>query len=171
MKLTEKYELVEPVTGGRINSFIARDLSTSEQAVVHLFECAKTKSKQPAALWVLQAFRCIAPSPPGLVTEAGISENGSLAYVITRMPSAPALRAWVQSYKISTETTQGFDEDKGGTTASIGDVMRQAVELNVQPRSEQTSQVQTQLTGEPASPAPSPAEETRTVQSPGGRRI
>lgn len=167
MKLTEKYELVEPVTRGRINSFIARDLSTSEQAVVHLFECAKTKSSQPAALWVLQAFRCIAPSPPGLVTEAGTSENGSLAYVITRMPSAAALRAWVQSYKVSTETTQGFDEDKGGTTASIGDVMRQAVELNVQPRSEQTAQ-ETQLTGEPTSPTPSPGEESRIAQSGSG---
>jgi hypothetical protein len=137
MKLTEKYELVEPVTSGRIHTFIARNLSTSEQALVHLFECAKTKAGQPAAISVLQAFRCVAPSPPGLVTEAGTSEVGSLAYVITRMPSAAALRTWVQAYKISTDTTQEFD--KGGTTASIGDVMRQVVELNVQPFSEHTS--------------------------------
>jgi len=143
MKLTEKYELVEPVTSGRIHTFIARDLTTSEQALVHLFECAKTKSGQPAAIWVLQAFRCVAPSPPGLVTEAGTSEVGSLAYVITRMPSAAALRTWVQAYKISTDTTQEFDKDMGGTTASIGDVMRQVVELNVQPFSEHTSDTKT----------------------------
>ena len=49
MKLTEKYELVEPVTSGRINSFIARNLLTSEQALVHLFECVGTNAAQPAA--------------------------------------------------------------------------------------------------------------------------
>jgi hypothetical protein len=139
MKLTEKYELVEPVTSGRINSFIARNLATSEQAVVHLFECAKSKTGQPAAVWVLQAFRCIAPSPPGVVSEAGTSETGSLAYVITSMPTTAALRAWVQAYKISTETTQEFDEGKAGSTASIGEVMRQAIELNIQPTSEPKS--------------------------------
>lgn len=131
MKLTEKYELVEPVTSGRINSFIARNLSTSEQALVHLFECAgATRSKQPAALSVLQAFRCLAPSPPGLVIEAGTSETSSLAYVITLMPSPAALRAWVQAYKVSTETTQEFD-GRDGTTASLGEVMRHVVEENV----------------------------------------
>ena len=132
MKLTEKYELVEPVTSGRIKSFIARNLSTSEQALVHLFECAgTTRAKQPAALSVLQAFRCLAPSPPGLVIEAGTSESSSLAYVITLMPSPAALRAWVQAYKVSTETTQEFD-GKDGTTASLGEVMRHVVEENVQ---------------------------------------
>ena len=131
MKLTEKYELVEPVTSGRINSFIARNLSTSEQALVHLFECTgTTRSKQPAALSVLQAFRCLAPSPPGLVIEAGTSETSSLAYVITLMPSSAALRAWVQAYKVSTETTQEFD-GRDGTTASLGEVMRHVVEENV----------------------------------------
>jgi hypothetical protein len=132
LKLTEKYELVEPVTSGRINSFIARDLVTSEQALVHLFECTKQEGTQSPAVWVLQAFRSIAPSPPGLVTEAGTSQSGSLAYVITHMPSSAALRAWVQAYKLSTETTQEFDEGKSSTTASIGEVMRQIVELNVQ---------------------------------------
>jgi hypothetical protein len=134
LKLTEKYELVEPVTRGRINSFIARDLSTSEQALVHLFECAGSRSGQPAALWVLQAFRCLAPSPPGRVIEAGTSESSLLAYVITRMPSASALRAWVQAYKLSTETTQEFDEGK--TTGSLGEIMRQVVEEDVQSCSE-----------------------------------
>ena len=134
MKLTEKYELVEPVTRGRINSFIARDLSTSEQALVHLFECAGSRSGQPAALWVLQAFRCLAPSPPGRVIEAGASESSSLAYVITLMPSASSLRAWVQAYKLSTETTQEFDE--GQTTGSLGEIMRQVVEEDVQSCSE-----------------------------------
>jgi hypothetical protein len=134
LKLTEKYELVEPVTRGRINSFIARDLSTSEQALVHLFECAGSRSGQPAALWVLQAFRCLAPSPPGRVIEAGTSESSSLAYVITLMPSASSLRAWVQAYKLSTETTQEFDEGK--TTGSLGEIMRQVVEEDVQSCSE-----------------------------------
>lgn len=135
MKLTEKYELVEPVTSGRIKSFVARNLSTSEQALVHLFECTVTNAAQPAAFSVLQAFRRLAPSPPGLVLEAGASETSSLAYVITLMPSPAALRAWVQAYKLSTQTTQDFD-GKEGTTASLGDVMRQVVEENVQPCSE-----------------------------------
>jgi hypothetical protein len=134
LKLTEKYELVEPVTRGRINSFIARDLSTSEQALVHLFEYAGGKSGQPAAIRVLQAFRCLAPSPPGTVIEAGTSASSSLAYVITLMPSASSLRAWVQAYKLSTETTQEFDERK--TNGSLGEIMRQVVEEDVQSCSE-----------------------------------
>jgi hypothetical protein len=169
MKLTEKYELVEPVTRGRITSFIARNLSTSEQALVHLFECAASKSGQPAALWVLQAFRCLAPSPPGLVIEAGSSETSSLAYVITLMPSAAALRAWVQAYKLSTETTQEFDDGKAGSTASLGDVMRQVVEENVQPCSEQTSLAQTQLSSEPVAAKPSSARGVQSLR--GGRPV
>ncbi len=149
MKLTEKYELVEPVTRGRINSFVARDLSTSEQALVHLFECSPTKGGQPAAVRVLQAFRCLASSPPGEVIEAGTSASSSLAYVITRMPSPAALRAWVQAYKLSTETTQEFDEE--GTTVSLGDVMRQVVEEHVQPCPDH-SEIATQVASDPISP-------------------
>jgi hypothetical protein len=168
MKLTEKYELVEPVTRGRMNSFIARDLSTSEQALVHLFECAGSKSGQPAALWVLQAFRCLAPSPPGLVIEAGTSETSSLAYVITRMPSAAALRAWVQAYKLSTETTQEFDEGKdGSTTAALGDVIRQVVEEDVQPCPEPPSTIPT-LSNETTSPKASTSARTQNRHSRGG---
>ena len=126
-----------------MNSFIARDLSTSEQALVHLFECAGNRSGQPAALWGLQAFRCLAPSPPGRVIEAGTSESSSLAYVITLMPSASSLRAWVQAYKLSTETTQEFEEDK--TTGSLGEIMRQVVEEDVQSCPEHPLDIQTQL--------------------------
>jgi len=155
MKLTEKYELVEPITTGRMNCFIARNLSSSEQVLVHLFECVGTKSEQPPAIWVLQAFRCIAPSPPGLVIEAGTSDTSTLAYVITRMPSAGALRAWVHAYKLSTETTQEFD-GKSATTASL-DVMRQAVEENVQPCAEEPLLIQTQSNDRPASTKTSPS--------------
>ena len=101
---------------------------------MHLFECAGSRSGQPAALWVLQAFRCLAPSPPGGVIEAGTSESSSLAHVITLMPSASSLRAWVQAYKLSTETTQEFDEVK--TTGSLGETMRQVVEEDVRSCSE-----------------------------------
>ena len=66
--------------------------------------------------------------------EAGTSESSSLAYVITLMPSASSLRAWVQAYKLSTETTQEFDE--GITTGSLGEIMRQVVEEDVQSCSE-----------------------------------
>jgi len=167
LKLTEKYELVEPVTRGRINSFIARDLSTSEQVLVHLFECAGSRSGQPAALWVLQAFRCLAPSPPGMVIEAGTSESSLLAYVITLMPSASALRAWVQGYKLSTETTQEFDEGK--TTGSLGEIMRQVVEEDVQSCPEHPLDIQTQLGNDPVAPAASRAEGLQTQQSRGRR--
>jgi hypothetical protein len=167
LKLTEKYELVEPVTRGRINSFIARDLSTSEQVLVHLFECAGSRSGQPAALWVLQAFRCLAPSPPGRVIEAGTSASSLLAYVITLMPSASALRAWVQGYKLSTETTQEFDDGK--TTGSLGEIMRQVVEEDVQACPEHPSDTQTQLGNEPVAPAASRAEGLQTQQSRGRR--
>jgi hypothetical protein len=166
LKLTEKYELVEPVTRGRINSFIARDLSTSEQVLVHLFECASSRPGQPAALWVLQAFRCLAPSPPGKVIEAGASESSALAYVITLMPSASSLRAWVQAYKLSTETTQEFDK---GTTGSLGEIMRQVVEEDIQACSEHPLEIQTQLGIEPVAPATSRPEGLQTQQSRGRR--
>ena len=167
MKLTEKYELVEPVTRGRINSFIARDLSTSEQVLVHLFECAGSRLGQPAALWVLQAFRCLAPSPPGKVIEAGASGSSSLAYVITLMPSASSLRTWVQAYKLSTETTQEFDEGK--TTGSLGEIMRQVVEEDIQACSEHPLEIKTQLGIEPVAPATSRPEGLQTQQSRGRR--
>ena len=48
-----------------------------------------------------------------------------------------------------------------GTTVSLGEVMRQVVEENVQPCSEQPSQIQTQLASEPISPTPSPPKDPK----------
>ena len=85
------------------------------------------------------------------------------------MESPEGMQAWVQAYKLSTETTQ--DLDQRGTTGSLGEVMRQVVEENVQPCSEQPSQIQTQLGSEPISPALSPAEALQTQQSRRGRGV
>jgi hypothetical protein len=106
MKFAEKYELLESLTTGAVETFFANDKVRGERVLVHILRCDPREPNQPTVQWVLEAFRRLAPDPAGLVLEAGPYSGTLYAYLVTKLPDDAALRAWAQQYEARPRDTQ-----------------------------------------------------------------
>ncbi len=106
MKFGEKYELLESLTTGGVETFVANDKVRGQRVLVHILECEAQKPNQPTVQWVLEAFRNVAPEPAGLVLETGRYSGTLYAYLVTKMPDEAALANWIQLYKAQGRATQ-----------------------------------------------------------------
>ncbi len=106
MKFASKYEILEPVARGAVETFVARSIATDERVLVHIFECPEQRPDQPTVQWVLESFRAIAPEPAELVLATGRYSGTTYAYLATKLPDNAALKAWVQSYESREETEE-----------------------------------------------------------------
>ncbi len=106
MKFGEKYELLESLTTGGVETFVANDKVRGQRVLVHILECEAQKPNQPTVQWVLEAFRRVAPEPAGLVLETGRYSGTLYAYLVTKMPDEAALANWVLLYKAQGRDTQ-----------------------------------------------------------------
>src|SRR5664279_1430312 len=104
MTFASKYEILEPVTSGSVETFVARSLATDERVLVHIFECPEQRPDQPTVQWVLQSFQAIASEPTGLVLATGRYSGTTYAYLVTKLPESAVLDAWVRSYQARRET-------------------------------------------------------------------
>ena len=71
MKFGDKYELLESLTTGGVETFVANDKIRGERVLVHILHCDPQKPNQPTVQWVLESFRRVAPEPAALVLETG----------------------------------------------------------------------------------------------------
>jgi hypothetical protein len=106
MKFGEKYELLESITTGGLETFVANDKVRGERVLVHILECEAQKPNQPTGQWVLEAFRRVAPEPVALVLETGRYSGTLYGYLITKMPGEAALTKWVHLYRAQARETQ-----------------------------------------------------------------
>jgi hypothetical protein len=105
MKFGEKYELLESLTTGVIETFAANDKVRGERVLVHIVECPAQKPDQTAAEWALESFRRLAPEPPGPILESG-KYGTQYAYVVTKPADDTALKAWVRRYELQAQETK-----------------------------------------------------------------
>ena len=110
MNFAGKYEILEPVTHGSVETFLARIIATDDRVLVHIFECPEKRPDQPTVQWVLDSFHAVAPDTPELVLGTGTYSGTSYAYMVTKLPDSAALQRWIRAY----ETQEGAGE----TTAS-----------------------------------------------------
>jgi hypothetical protein len=106
MKFGDKYELLDSLTTGGVETFVANDKVRGERVLVHILHCDPQRANQPTVQWVLESFRRVAPEPAGLVLETGRYSGTLYAYVVTKLPEDAALRTWVQQYKAQARDTQ-----------------------------------------------------------------
>jgi len=98
MEFGDRYDLLESITTGAVETFIASDKAKGERVLVHILHCEPQKPNQPTVQWVLENFRKAAPEPAGLVLETGKYSGTLYAYVVTKVPEDSALRSWVTAY-------------------------------------------------------------------------
>jgi hypothetical protein len=108
MQFSEKYELIESLTTGAVESFIGNNKARGERVLVHILQCEPQKANQPTVQWVLDAFRQLAPEPAGIVLEAGRYSGTTYAYLVTTLPENAELAAWVARYNAQNKDTQEF---------------------------------------------------------------
>ena len=106
MKFSEKYELLESLTTGAIETFVANDKVRGERVLVHIVECTPQKADQTTAEWVLESFRRLAPEPPGPVLETGKYSGVKYAYVVVKPGDESVLKAWVRRYELQAQETK-----------------------------------------------------------------
>src|ERR1035441_10120545 len=105
MTFADKYEIVEAVARGRIETFVARKISTDQRVLVYVFEGREQRPEEPTVQWVFESFAALAPSPPEIVIETGRYNATSYAYLVTKLPDRAALEDWLRSYETRPETT------------------------------------------------------------------
>jgi hypothetical protein len=108
MKFGDQYELLESLTTGGVETFVANDKVRGERVLVHILHCDPQKPNQPTVQWVLESFRHVAPEPVGLVLETGRYSGTLYAYLVTKLPDEAALHRWVQQYETQSRDTQEF---------------------------------------------------------------
>ena len=106
MKFSEKYELLESLTTGAIETFAAHDRVRDERVLVHIVDCAPQKPDQTTAEWVLESFRKLAPEPPGPVLETGKYSGTKYAYVVTKLADETLVKSWVRRYELQAQETK-----------------------------------------------------------------
>ena len=106
MKFSEKYELLESLTTGAIETFAANDRIRGERVLVHIVECVPQKPDQTTAEWVLESFRKLAPEPAGPVLETGKYSGAKYGYVVIKPADENVVKAWVRRYELHVEDTK-----------------------------------------------------------------
>lgn len=125
VEFSEKYELLQSVTTGAVESFVAQNKARGERVLVHILQCEPQKPNQPTVQWVLEGFRKVAPEPAGTVLETGHYSGTLYAYVVTTLPDDATLNGWVQRYQAQSQEPQGipapakssFDSESGESAA------------------------------------------------------
>ncbi len=106
MKFSEKYELLESLTTGAIETFAANDKVRGERVLVHIVECAPQKPDQSVSEWVIESFRRLAPEPAGPILETGKYSGAKYAYLVTKPADETAVKGWVRRYELMSEDTK-----------------------------------------------------------------
>jgi hypothetical protein len=106
MKFSEKYELLESLTTGAIETFVANDKIRGERVLVHIVECPPQNPDQSNAEWALESFRKVAPEPSGPVLETGKYAAPKYAYVVVKPADEAAAKAWVRRYELQADETR-----------------------------------------------------------------
>jgi hypothetical protein len=106
MTFADEYEILAAVGRGRVETFVARKISTDQRVLVCVFEGREQRPEEPTIQWVLESFRALAPSPPELVVETGRYNGTSYAYLVTKLPDRPALQDWLRAYEARLEAAR-----------------------------------------------------------------
>jgi hypothetical protein len=149
MRFLGKYELLEQLTVGKVETFAAYPIGGGERLLVHVFALPALIKSAPTNRDLLKYMEEISPPALGTLLDAGRYDDGSQAYVVTKFPRDPAaLGTWVEAYKASVKS-------KHDTTAEVV-----PAELWQEGRGNETQEIQV-----PKKPGSSQGEFTRAFQS------
>ena len=124
MRSIGKYDLLEAIAGGDVEVFLAEEIRTRLRRLVCVIRW-KDDPKPPSTRDILQAFRQLAPDPPGVIIDSGQDAASRSVYLVTSYPSDPlAIETWVKAYEVFAEKRRG-GASKGSDDVTQGFVSEQ----------------------------------------------
>src|SRR5215471_14033895 len=100
MRFLGKYELLEQLTVGKVETFAAYPMGGGERLLVHLFALPALIKSSPTNRDLVGYMETMSPRALGTVLDAGRYDDGSQAFVVVKLPRDPAaLSNWVEAYK------------------------------------------------------------------------
>src|SRR5215469_13366373 len=131
MRFLGKYELLEQLTVGKVETFAAYPIGGGERLLVHLFALPALIKSAPTNRDLVGYMETMSPRALGTVLDAGRYDDGSQAFVVVKFPrGSAALSNWVEAYKALVKT-------KHDTTAEVA-----AESLWEEGRSHETEEIQ-----------------------------
>ena len=115
MKFTDKYEVLQKVATGTVETFLVRDHATGQKVVVHAFECHHRTEEPLSMRSVLNQFNAMVAEPVGSVIDAGVFDGTTFGYLVVQWPGDDALREWVRAYEASLRDSRRFQGPSGAT--------------------------------------------------------
>src|SRR5215469_9868157 len=161
MRFLGKYELLEQLTVGKVETFAAYPIGGGERLLVHLFALPALIKSAPTNRDLVGYMETMSPRALGTVLDAGRYDDGSQAFVVVKLPRDPAaLSNWVEAYKALAKAKHDttaevvaeslWEEGRGQET--------QEIRVPVKPPGEFTRAFQaTAPPKAPEKPSPSPA--------------
>ena len=118
MKFLDKYELLESLTTGSVETFRGRELSTGRVVLIHVFPGRGSLGGENSTQWAIDCLVRLAPPPVGAVLEGGEHEGFFEAYLVVEYPADPSqVQVWVHAYQVHSQSTHDaiVDEGKGAS--------------------------------------------------------
>jgi hypothetical protein len=155
MRFLGKYELLEQLTVGRVETFSAYPIGGGERILVHVFPLPALIKSAPTNRDLLDYMQELSPPALGAVLDAGRYDDGSQAYVVTKFPrDLGALPKWVEAYKSMTKKQDTTAEVPAPELWDMGSGDTQYVPVAEKPVGDFTRAFQGVGAKEPAKPAP-----------------
>ena len=100
MRFLGRYELLEQLTVGKVETFASYPVGGGERLLIHVFALPALIKSAPTNRDLLGYMEAISPPALGTVLDAGRYDDGSQAYVVTKFPrDLSAVNKWVEAYK------------------------------------------------------------------------
>jgi hypothetical protein len=100
MRFLGKYELLEQLTVGPVETFVAYPIGGGERLLVHVFALPALVKSGLKNSDLVEYMEAMSPKPLGSVLDAGRYDDGTQAFVVTKFPRDPnALPNWIEAYK------------------------------------------------------------------------
>lgn len=100
MRFLGKYELLEQLTVGSVETFVAYPVGGGERLLVHVFALPAMIKSGLKNSDLLEYMVEMAPPALSTVVDAGRYDDGTQAYIVTQVPrDSKALPNWIEAYK------------------------------------------------------------------------
>jgi hypothetical protein len=154
MRFLGKYELLEQLTVGTVETFAAYPIGGGERILVHVFALPALFKSAPTNRDLLDYMQELSPPALGAVLDAGRYDDGSQAYLVTKFPrDLSALPKWVEAYKSMTKRHDTTAEVPAPELWDMASGDTQSVTVAETPAGDFTGAFQGVGAKEPAKPA------------------
>jgi hypothetical protein len=100
MRFLGKYELLEQLTVGSVETFVAYPIGGGERLLIHVFALPALIKSDLKNSDLLAYMETMSPPALGALLDAGRYDDGTQAFLVTKFPRDPSLLAnWIEAYK------------------------------------------------------------------------